>query len=738
MKKQISISLMLCATSMYALSLGEAVNEVTHTNPQILQKYSYFNAANEDYKGSDSGYKPTVDYEASIGKERVKNSATNFDWDDGDIKKQRIVLKQNLYNGFGTVNERKAQKAKLDEAYYSYLESVDKVTLKTVESYLKILENLKLLDLAKENVEIHKKTFLNLKIKQEAGSGKKSDLDRAASRLSVAKSGYILAQNEYRNSIYNFQLMLGRFVTGDELKIPSFRYSLPDNLEAGLNEMYANHPTLKSAEFKVKVQQFTYEGSKKKFHPKVDFELMREWDYNSGDYEDNEDRYRAMVTLSYNLYNGGYDSHDRAKQMKLVHYENQKSDAIRREAVNGLELNWNGYRLLTSHLKYLSKNRDLMESVLDSYTEEFQLGKRTTIDLLNAKNEFYQAKVKLLQAEFKYLLFKYKLLGAMGVLYEKLNFEVPNNIDYETKYKKTEFKNYKDESLPLNYDIDKDVVNDKADGCPNSLDSVKVGKIGCDEKFIETYIDIPLNTGSQIARGVVKTKKELNLNKLKKGKILVFDYINFKDKSTLLTQESATIMREFITQLKSFNRNTTVEITIHSDDFKDEKKDYMLSTKRAYTIKKILLMNQIRGKNLVVFGSHEIEKKYATTYPNYMSVKIKDSYNYSSDKFEKIVDGSIVFQKGKSTLSNEVVAKLEQKIQTFMMREDVKVDVIVHCKEFADELKNIKMSQERAKFIKNIFIKKGLHTDSIIDFGMGNYDKAIKKNVIEFVVSKKL
>ena len=729
MKKKIAI--ILCATSIYALSLNDAIEEVTHTNPKVLEKYSYFNSVNEEYKGSKSGYLPSLDYEATIGKERVKNSSTKYAWDNADIKKQRIILKQNLYNGFGTINERNRMKAKLDGAFYSYLEQVNKVTFHTVEVYLNILQNLKLLNLAKENVEIHRKTFDDLTIRQNAGSGKRSDLDKSASRLSIAKSNLILQQNIYKNSIYNFQTLIGRFVEGKNLKIPIFRYELPINLKNGLNIMYENHPVLKSAEFKVQTQRYDYEISKKQFQPKINLELMREWDYNSG-YEGNEDKYGIMLNLYYNLYNGGRDMHNKAKHLKLIHFENQQSNALRRDAVNGLELTWNAYRLIDEQLRYFANNKDLTQKVLDSFTEEFQLGKRTIIDLLNAKNDFYQARVKLIKTEFRKLLFKYKLLYSMGILYEKLDYKTPSNLDYKSKFETSNFKNYKDESLPLDYDMDRDSVDDKKDICPNSL-TLSVSNSGCNKKFMNDYLDVPLSSRQKFMQKIVKNKKDLNLNRLKKGKSIIFNYVNFQNNSIILTQKSDDVMREFISQLKTFNRDTVVEISIHSNDFQNSDKNYQLSTKRAYVIKKILLINKIRGENIIVFGDSTKSKQKIR---NYMSVKLQDNNNYSKEKWDRIINKDIVFQKGTVSLSKIAKQKLLQLSQKIDMNEDVKVDVIVYCKEFKDEVKNIAMSQKRAKIIKNILIKNGLNSSNIVEFGMGNYDKSKKKSVIEFIIKK--
>jgi adhesin transport system outer membrane protein len=61
-------------------------------------------------------------------------------------------------------------------------------------------------------------------------------------------------------------------------------------------------------------------------------------------------------------------------------------------------------------------------AVLDSFRAQFDIGKRTMLDLMNSENELFQAKSNLISSQYNLLQAQYRLLAGMGGLLKTLGF----------------------------------------------------------------------------------------------------------------------------------------------------------------------------------------------------------------------------------------------------------------------------------------------------------------------------
>jgi len=63
-----------------------------------------------------------------------------------------------------------------------------------------------------------------------------------------------------------------------------------------------------------------------------------------------------------------------------------------------------------------------------AYQDEFKVGKRTLLDLLDSQNEFYQSQIELTRGENAEMLSRYRLLNGMGRLLYFLKLRLPVNV----------------------------------------------------------------------------------------------------------------------------------------------------------------------------------------------------------------------------------------------------------------------------------------------------------------------
>lgn len=122
MLKGLSIGLasILIPLSSFGLTLEQAVQYVTSTNPIILQSIETYKATEYDLEMAQAGYFPSIDVIGRYGREYTTTalySERSLNRYDREIK-----LTQNIFEGFGTIEDVRKQEARMAAAKANVLE----------------------------------------------------------------------------------------------------------------------------------------------------------------------------------------------------------------------------------------------------------------------------------------------------------------------------------------------------------------------------------------------------------------------------------------------------------------------------------------------------------------------------------------------------------------------------------------------------------------------------------------
>ena len=134
--------------------------------------------------------------------------------------------------------------------------------------------------------------------------------------------------------------------------------------------------------------------------------------------------------------------------------------------------------MINKQLEELYKYYEFSKETLSSYQNEYEMGRRTLLDLLSAQNDLINSKNQIINAETDMLFAKFRILDAMGLL-------VSSIIDQE-EYQKliapinSPFK-INEEKVAIKTDLDNDKIEDISDICDNSKLNTKVNKNGCSQ-----------------------------------------------------------------------------------------------------------------------------------------------------------------------------------------------------------------------------------------------------------------
>ena len=400
------------------LTLDQVVKTILNENPSLKATEFNYLQVGKDLKIAKNAYYPTLDAAARVGYERKRlDDGLTTRRGDGRVSGASLTLVENLYNGGADKNRINSQSARLDSAAYTVAQAADRLTLSAANAYLQVLQTKRILDIEEENVKSHEEIYSQIKDRARSGYGVASEERQAGSRYTLAQSNYIAAKNNYEDALSTFEKLYGRKVAAKNLVMPEFNLPLPSTKEAVYDKAVLCNPTLLVQRSNIAMAESVVKEKNAPFLPKLDLVVSGAYDHSNVLYDDYEEQtFDALLRLNYNLYNKGNDKLDKEKSQLAVQQEQQTMDNLVRELKESLEFSWQNYILNQEKMGYLNQHVEYAKATLDAYQDEFRIGRRDLINLLDAENEYNTALKEIATTETALSYAKYRLLDNMGMV----------------------------------------------------------------------------------------------------------------------------------------------------------------------------------------------------------------------------------------------------------------------------------------------------------------------------------
>ena len=670
----VASSACLLSMNLQALTLKESVLEALNTNPIVQERLKNFNETQQDLEITKAEWLPSLDYRATAGR---NNAGEIKDYSsDSEYKNQvedttynhytnSLKLTQNLFNGFSTTHKIDYQEARILGAAHHYLENANDVAFQMTEAYIDVVRSYQLYENSKENVKVNEKIYNDVQSLFDQGLTTKSEMTKIYASLSLAKANLVVQKNNTIDKEFRFKRLLGRNIDISSFTLPALNYVMPESKERATMNAIQNNPSILVSNFNIKAAQALYKEKQSKFYPTVDLEFEQVFnDVNkSNDFDSADDRSKAYVVLNWNLYNGGADSANIQKSKSTINKEVELQRDLKRQTIEGLELSWSAYNLLGDQLTELYKYYDYSQETLESYQSEYEMGRRTLLDLLSAQNDLVNSKNQIINAQMDKLFAQYRILDAMGLL---VNAVVENEDTYNKIILPTlkPFDIVKDE-LPVKLDVDNDGIVDSLDICDNSVNSNNdITPYGCSQKEQDSDLD-----------GIPDAKDNCPLS----------------------------MFGEAVDANGCSIGNSVNKFLVKKEDY--------LNSVPAYT--------NDSPKKSDKLGLYDYEFNVAAN-KNVESTPLDNHLMY--DKFDLIKRFDFI-NMDKFDINNNNVSEIAKTINNYK-NDDIKVTVIGHTQAMTDNEKSYKQAASYAESIKNALIKNGVNKDVIIEESRVNLDRS--------------
>lgn len=401
-------------------TLQQAVERTVLTNPEIRARFQTLQASLEGQNVAKGGLLPQVDVQGQLGHEwRSLPGSPSYDWNRPSYSLQ---LRQLLFDGFSTSNSIKQLGFEKLSNYYELLATTDSVATEAIGAYLNVERYRAMIELAKDNFNVHQRTLTLLQERQDSGVGRGVDLEQANARLALAQSNFMTETGNLNDVLQRYRRIVGEPAAGKLAASPSVSAQLPAKPD-DFRQSLLDNPSILSKQALVQAAQAGKAAASGRLSPTVQLQASTGTDRQLPD-----DAYRNLrstnvqVVLSYNLYRGGADS-ARIRQTAAQWYSARDvRDYTCRNAQQELATAWNNIMRLRQQMPYLHKHEQAMMKVGVAAEQQFQIGQRTLLDLLDSANELFDARRALLNGqydlkllEYRWLALSHRILPALGL-----------------------------------------------------------------------------------------------------------------------------------------------------------------------------------------------------------------------------------------------------------------------------------------------------------------------------------
>lgn len=403
-------------------SLEQSVERAVLSHPEIGARFQDFQSSLEGKNVARGALLPEINASGWVGKEWRGSTSTSgsSNW---TRRGYTFDLRQLLFDGFSTINQVKQLGLEKLSGYYELLSTVDNVALEAAIAHVDVLRYREMEDLARENYQMHLSTLRQIEERQQSGIGRGVDLEQAYGRQALAQSNLMTESGNLNDVLQRYQRIVGIPAPAVLMAAPTVQADIPQSPAVFIDSLRIN-PTILSKQALVQAAQAGKDVAVGRHSPTLELRGATGRDKNDPPSvaDRNAQSSNVQLVLSYNLFRGGADA-ARVRQTSAQAYAARDvRDYTCRNVQQELNIAWNGMDRLKEQIPFLEKHELATSRVRVAYMQQFQIGQRSLLDLLDTENELFDARralanarYDLQQAELRWLAMSHKLLPALGL-----------------------------------------------------------------------------------------------------------------------------------------------------------------------------------------------------------------------------------------------------------------------------------------------------------------------------------
>lgn len=428
-KIMVAAALATCSTAAMAqadggaISMREAIETAIVSNPEIIQAQMNTEAIQFEREQAQSLYFPTIDVEASAGARRLENATRRnlgiandwlypleaqgrLDWTVFDFGRRRAEVLR--------------QAARVDGASLRVVERSEFIALQVARQYLNILLQERIVAAATDNVLFHQQMTNSLGEGVDQGSISIADQQQAEERLQAAT----VLREEALEDLQNARTALRRLTGLDisQVSLPqTFPQQMPADLETAIGLARVANPLVREAQADVDASHAMVTSARAELAPEIGIDVTGRIGEDIDGFQGETNDVRGRVYVRWELFDGGRRAAQVQEMIRRASEARYRLHDRVREAEEDVTNAWTAMTTQGSVGEALERQSQVSDDLLLSYRSQFNIGRRSLLDVLDAQNTRFNTQVRRETSRFSELFAQYQVLAATNRFLEALN-----------------------------------------------------------------------------------------------------------------------------------------------------------------------------------------------------------------------------------------------------------------------------------------------------------------------------
>ena len=404
-----------------AENLVDVFQSALVNDPQLLAEAAAQRAVGELDSQATARFLPQLSLSANNGKVKRQSSAQAFGGDrEYNNHGYTLSLTQPLYRQENYIQSNQADIA-IEHAAASYQIAEQALILRVAERYFDFLSRQDEVKFSESEKEANAKQLEQVQQRFDLGLATITDLSESQAGYDLANADVITAENELANSRERLLETSGLYLEGLiplASETPLVR-PVPEESEEWIAVALVQNPNLRVIQKSKEDAQQVIALEKSGHYPSLD--IVGEKNYTSqsdSSFGGSSKVHQESVSIRFNLpifEGGGVSSRVRQASHRLDEAM-QNEEAQRRAVVRQGREAYNGVMSGISRVKALKQALVSGQKALESTEAGYEVGTRTTVDVLNVRRDLFRAKRDYANARYEYILSSLRLKQAAGTL----------------------------------------------------------------------------------------------------------------------------------------------------------------------------------------------------------------------------------------------------------------------------------------------------------------------------------
>lgn len=416
----VAVSCLGFANTATAGSLEEELKFLLETHPQLDVGEQNVDAASEGIDAAYSGFLPKVSINGDAGWEYTDNKSLSDAGDgpyDTDRYRAGIEVRQNLFQGKRTTAELASAKTSKQIADIDYKFVKQQLMFEGVTAYLNVERFGFLRSLARDNEATLKKQLRLEDERVQRGAGIEVDVLQAKSRLQRAIERRVGIEGSLREANARYRQVFGKEAeeAGVFEAVPPLE-KLPASLDDSIATAVKTNLQILSSKLQTEIAGLQKDQAASAYYPSIDAVARYDWEESVEGTKGDEKSFFGGFEMRWEIFSGfltdaqvGQASAQHNASLASLRYAKQKVE-------EEVRISWRSLETAQERAKLLENAVNIAAEVFVARQKLRDGGKETALNVLDAENEFYTARIAQVGAAYEARSAVYRLLLAIGEL----------------------------------------------------------------------------------------------------------------------------------------------------------------------------------------------------------------------------------------------------------------------------------------------------------------------------------